>query len=122
MPTAVLPIVEQPTSSMREADASPRDTLIASSETLVVPPEQAKSRLVRTQDRFDRYRILADRILAVLLMVPAVPLLAVIALLVRLTSHGPAFYWQTRVGRHGKLYTIYKLRTMYHDCERDTGP
>jgi lipopolysaccharide/colanic/teichoic acid biosynthesis glycosyltransferase len=41
---------------------------------------------------------------------------------VKLTSAGPAFYTQTRVGRNGRLFTIYKLRTMMDDCESLTGP
>ena len=44
------------------------------------------------------------------------------ALLVKLTSSGPAFYWQTRTGKNGRLFTIYKLRTMYHNCESASGP
>jgi lipopolysaccharide/colanic/teichoic acid biosynthesis glycosyltransferase len=43
-------------------------------------------------------------------------------LLVRITSRGPAIYRQTRVGRDGKVFTIYKLRTMYHECESLSGP
>ena len=38
------------------------------------------------------------------------------------TSRGPAFYSQQRVGQFGRVFTIYKLRTMYHHCERLTGP
>jgi lipopolysaccharide/colanic/teichoic acid biosynthesis glycosyltransferase len=44
------------------------------------------------------------------------------ALLVRFTSRGPAFYTQTRVGRDGRLFTIFKIRTMIHNCESLTGP
>ena len=40
------------------------------------------------------------------------PLLALIALLVRLTSPGPVFFKQVRVGRHAKTFTILKFRTM----------
>jgi lipopolysaccharide/colanic/teichoic acid biosynthesis glycosyltransferase len=43
------------------------------------------------------------------------------AALVRLTSSGPAFYFQTRLGRGGRHYRICKLRTMRHDCEARTG-
>jgi exopolysaccharide biosynthesis polyprenyl glycosylphosphotransferase len=40
------------------------------------------------------------------------PLLALIALLVRLDSRGPALYRQTRIGREGRPFTIFKFRTM----------
>src|SRR5439155_12868491 len=42
-------------------------------------------------------------------------------LLVKLTSRGPALYTQTRLGRNGRPFTIYKLRTMQHRCESLTG-
>ena len=45
------------------------------------------------------------------LLVVSVPMI-VIAILIRITTGGPAFYAQTRVGRNGKLFTIYKFRTM----------
>ncbi len=54
------------------------------------------------------------------LVITAVPLL-LIAFLIRLTSKGPALYIQTRLGLNGKRFTIYKIRTMYLDAERD-GP
>jgi lipopolysaccharide/colanic/teichoic acid biosynthesis glycosyltransferase len=59
---------------------------------------------------------------ALVLLVLAAPLIGLAALLVKLTSPGPAFYTQTRVGRKGRLFTIYKLRTMIHNCESLTGP
>jgi lipopolysaccharide/colanic/teichoic acid biosynthesis glycosyltransferase len=65
---------------------------------------------------------IADSLLAALLIVPAVPLVLLAALLVRLTSRGPAFYTQTRVGEDGRLFTIWKIRSMIHNCESLTGP
>jgi lipopolysaccharide/colanic/teichoic acid biosynthesis glycosyltransferase len=64
----------------------------------------------------------ADFAAACCLLVPAAPLLLLSALLVKLTSRGPVFYAQTRLGRHGRPYRIYKVRTMYHECERQSGP
>ncbi len=48
-------------------------------------------------------------------------MLACIAL-VRITSRGPGIYTQTRAGLGGRVFTFYKIRTMYHDCESKTGP
>jgi exopolysaccharide biosynthesis polyprenyl glycosylphosphotransferase len=45
------------------------------------------------------------------------PLLVVIALAIRLTDHGPALFTQTRVGKGGETFTIYKFRTMVVDAE-----
>ena len=63
-----------------------------------------------------------DYAVASVLLVFTLPLMALCAGLVRLTSRGPAFYSQQRVGQFGRVFTIYKLRTMYHQCERLTGP
>ena len=45
------------------------------------------------------------------------PLLALIALLVKLTSRGPVLYGQRRVGRYGKTITIWKFRTMVRNAD-----
>ncbi|HKK25238.1 MAG TPA: sugar transferase, partial [Gracilimonas sp.] len=50
------------------------------------------------------------------------PFLLLIGLLVRLSSNGPAIYKQTRVGRKGKPFTMYKFRTMLEDAEKNSGP
>jgi lipopolysaccharide/colanic/teichoic acid biosynthesis glycosyltransferase len=62
-----------------------------------------------------------DRSLAAVLLVPAAPVIALTAVAVRLTSVGPAFYRQTRVGRAGRPFTLFKIRTMTVDSEKD-GP
>ena len=49
------------------------------------------------------------------------PLMAIIALRTRLTSPGPVFYSQERIGFKGKPFTIYKFRSMYADAEKE-GP
>ena len=59
---------------------------------------------------------------ALVLLVLTAPLMLVLAAAVRLTSKGPAFYAQSRLGRHGKAYRLYKIRTMVHNAEAATGP
>jgi lipopolysaccharide/colanic/teichoic acid biosynthesis glycosyltransferase len=63
-----------------------------------------------------------DFLMALLLFVVSLPVVLVTSALVKLTSPGPAIYRQLRVGRHGRAFVIYKIRTMAHDCERLTGP
>jgi exopolysaccharide biosynthesis polyprenyl glycosylphosphotransferase len=50
------------------------------------------------------------------------PLFAVVAVLIKLDSGGPVFYRQERVGRDGKIFRVFKFRTMRNDAERRTGP
>jgi lipopolysaccharide/colanic/teichoic acid biosynthesis glycosyltransferase len=63
-----------------------------------------------------------DCTLAIALLVVTAPLVLVGAVLVKLTSRGPALYRQVRVGRHGRHFTLLKLRTMIADAEAQTGP
>ncbi len=49
------------------------------------------------------------------------PFLAVVALLIKLTSRGPVFYSQTRVGLDGKHFKMIKFRTMISNAEKETG-
>jgi len=62
-----------------------------------------------------------DFLIAATVLVLSLPVLAMAVLAIRLTSRGAAFYTQLRVGRGGRPYVIYKLRSMYHDCERKSG-
>jgi sugar transferase (PEP-CTERM system associated) len=58
-------------------------------------------------------------LMGLLLCLPLVPL---IILAIKLTSPGPAFYRQKRVGANGVVFNCYKFRTMGPNAEVDTGP
>ena len=72
--------------------------------------------------RYLRGQATACRFVAALLLIPGLPLMASILLLVRLTSRGPAIYRQTRVGKDGRTFYLYKIRSMYINAEAMTGP
>ena len=55
---------------------------------------------------------------ALLALIVLSPLLLTIGLIIRLTSRGPALFRQSRLGRHGRPFTIYKFRTMVVDAEQ----
>ena len=66
-------------------------------------------------------KMMLDWSFAAVLLFFAAPVIFVAGLLVKLTSRGPLFYTQTRVGKNGKCFTIYKIRTMVHNCEGQSG-
>ena len=63
-----------------------------------------------------------DLLMSTLLLVCAAPVLAALAVLIKLESEGPVFYVQERTGRGGKPYRVQKLRTMHKDAEKVSGP
>jgi lipopolysaccharide/colanic/teichoic acid biosynthesis glycosyltransferase len=62
-------------------------------------------------------RRLLDLAIALPLAILTAPVVAGLAVAVRLESPGDPIYTQTRVGRHGRLFEIYKLRTMVSGAE-----
>lgn len=68
-----------------------------------------------------RLKGLLDRSLALLMLIPGLPLIGALILVVRATSPGPGIYRQVRVGRNGKTFSMYKIRTMRQDAEAGTG-
>ncbi|HYF65618.1 MAG TPA: sugar transferase, partial [Herpetosiphonaceae bacterium] len=59
-----------------------------------------------------------DLVMSGLLLAALSPLLALIALLIKLTSRGPVLYVRERVGKDGAPFPFYKFRTMVVDAER----
>jgi sugar transferase (PEP-CTERM system associated) len=63
----------------------------------------------------------SNRLLSALALVAASPVMLLTALAVRLSSPGPILYRQVRVGLDGRLFTLYKFRSMRADAEAQTG-
>lgn len=73
-------------------------------------------------NRTFRFKYVAERILAALILIPALPVIGVLCCIVRISSRGPAIYKQTRVGMGGKEFAMYKIRSMVVDAEASSGP
>jgi lipopolysaccharide/colanic/teichoic acid biosynthesis glycosyltransferase len=81
-------------------------------------PSSAPRRHASSVPRWKRW---SDCAIAVPLLILTAPIILVAVVLVRLTSPGPGIYTQTRLGLNRRPFTIYKIRTMAHNCEAGTG-
>ena len=63
-----------------------------------------------------------SRFLAFALLIVCLPLIALLVVLIRITSKGPGLYRQVRVGKDGKIFVMFKLRSMVFDAEAGSGP
>lgn len=71
------------------------------------------------KSRANRFvKSLSDFVLALFLIIPLLPLMSVISLIVAATSPGPVFYTQYRMGQKGKMFPIFKFRTMTLDADK----
>ncbi|HEV3439011.1 MAG TPA: sugar transferase [Gemmata sp.] len=102
--------------------ANPRTALRTTAVTRLRPTPSLPDSQIPLAGIGEQVRVVVEYALTAGLMVLAVPLMLASIVLVRLTSRGPAIYTQTRIGRCGQVFTLYKIRTMYHNCERQTGP
>jgi lipopolysaccharide/colanic/teichoic acid biosynthesis glycosyltransferase len=95
-----------------------------SSVALVILPSQEASAApsIRFPGTSEFLIRLLDIAGAVAVLILALPVMIVSALLIKVTSAGPVFYQQERVGLGGRPFTLYKFRTMIEDAEKHTGP
>ena len=57
-----------------------------------------------------------DKIFGIILLLLLSPILAIIAIAIRVDSKGPVIFKQKRLGKDGQIFEIYKFRTMYVDA------
>src|SRR5579871_5919078 len=133
MPSASLPDLEPAEEGPRAgAGHPPRLAQVASGEkrfydmeettaerrgAISVPAVRVAGAFARLQEGLWRGLEIA---LTVLLLVVLAPLLALIALAIRLDSRGPVIYRQRRVGRDQRPFTVNKFRTMHHGVGHDS--
>jgi lipopolysaccharide/colanic/teichoic acid biosynthesis glycosyltransferase len=63
-------------------------------------------------------KLITDRVLAAMLVLLLLPVFGLIALLIKLDSPGPVLFRQFRVGRHGRVFSMLKFRSMIKDASR----
>ena len=78
---------------------------------------------LRTRSRYGLIKRFFDIFIASILLILLLPILFLIALAIKIESPGPVFFWQERLGRHGKQFKYLKFRTMkIHSEQSPTGP
>jgi lipopolysaccharide/colanic/teichoic acid biosynthesis glycosyltransferase len=87
-------------------------------EVVTAFPDRASA----IKDRYEVIKPYLDRALALVILLITLPIILLAIVLVKVNSRGRAIYTQKRVGSRGQVFTIYKIRTMYDDSERTSGP
>ena len=63
-------------------------------------------------------KLLLDKVLALILLIPLSPIILIIAIWIKLDSEGPIFYRQERITTYGRPFRIFKFRTMVKDADK----
>jgi len=75
-----------------------------------------KNKLLQYSRRF------VSLLVSMIMLFVLLPVMLIVAILIKFDSPGPVFYTQERVGRGGRTFRIFKFRSMRQDAEGDTGP
>jgi lipopolysaccharide/colanic/teichoic acid biosynthesis glycosyltransferase len=84
---------------------------------LVAPPRESYSLAVPPSAAYRLAKRVLDSVVSFSVLVLASPVLLLVALLIRMTSPGPVIYRQRRVGKGGRIFTMYKFRSMYQNAD-----
>lgn len=96
---------------------SPTQTLIPQ----ILCPDPAQGTQSLRVSLYEELKRLIDLVGASTLLVLSLPLMAVIAVLIKISSRGPVLYVQRRLTRNGQIFSMLKFRTMTVDAERERG-
>lgn len=100
---------DQPAHEACAASCPPRPGELA-------PGIEAPIPLRPTRPLYDAAKRALDLVVAAVLLVLLAPVMAIIAICIRLDSPGPVIFRQVRVGQGGRTFTFYKFRSMYADA------
>ena len=62
-----------------------------------------------------------DLVVGSVVVVMLIPILPLVAIMIKLDSRGPVFFKQERVGRDGRIFKFYKFRSMVHRADESRG-
>ncbi|MEG1410460.1 MAG: exopolysaccharide biosynthesis polyprenyl glycosylphosphotransferase [Terrisporobacter sp.] len=74
--------------------------------------------IVKGNSMFDFYQRILDILVSVVGLIVGIPIIAIFGILIKIEDNGPITYKQERLGRSGKNFYIYKLRSMRTDAEK----
>ena len=106
-----------------------RDSSYAVNGNIAVKPPQKTVHTVeidytpaKAEPYFHFLKRTFDIVCSLFILAFFMPLWIVVAIAVKINSHVPAIYRQKRVGKNGKIFTLYKFRSMIDNAEKYTGP
>ena len=85
-----------------------------------IPLIRLKNQPLTRKDRAIKRGI--DIIFSILVLLLFTPLMFLISVIIKVDSRGPVLYQQKRIGHKGKVYDVYKFRSMQRGAELETGP
>ncbi|MDY0361390.1 MAG: sugar transferase [Desulforegulaceae bacterium] len=74
--------------------------------------------MITNNDRLLIYKTIGDYLFCFFAFVVFFPLILIIAFLIKISSKGPVFYKQKRLGLNGRIFDVYKFRTMVNDADK----
>ncbi len=93
---------------------------VRKSSVYEVPLMEINPQLMTEWER--KLKRLMDIVVSLIILILSLPISIITAILIKLESPGPVIFKQERVGLNGRIFNIYKFRSMINDAEKKTGP